>query len=235
MRMTVSTSGPAATVKRVAIFSTLTEKQLEFVRARLVERHVHPGDLIFAEGDACMGLYIVHEGGVRVFKTSAAGREQTLAIEGPGCSIAELPVFDGGRYPASAQAIAPSTLLFLSKQDFRAMCLQDPELALNVLAAVGARLRRLVGIIEELSFTTVRHRLAALLLRLAKTEGRKTAEGVQITLPPTNQDIAAQIGTVRELVSRNLSRFQAEGLLKVEGRTAVIPSPERLSQEVDRE
>ncbi len=230
--MTVPAGDLPATIKSVALFSTLTEKQLEFVRARLVERRFQAGEIIFNEGDSCLGLYIVHQGTVRLFKTSAAGREQTLAVEARGSAIAELPVFDGGLYPASAQAMTDSVLLFLSKQDFRSMCLHDPELALKVLAAVGARLRHLVGIIEELSFTTIRHRLAALLLRLAKTESRRTLEGVQFTLPPTNQDIAAQIGTVRELVSRNLSRLQAEGLLKLDGRTAVIPSVEKFEAEL---
>ena len=76
---------------------------------------------------------------------------------------------------------------------------------------VGARLRRLVGIIEELSFTTVRHRLASFLLRLSQKEGKRSGTGVEITLPISNQELASQIGTVRELVSRNLSRLQAEG------------------------
>jgi CRP/FNR family transcriptional regulator len=136
-----------------------------------------------------------------------------LSIDGPGSSIAELPVFDGGTYPASAAAIDQASLLFVSKQEFQALCLAHPEVALKVLRIVGARLRRLVGIIEELSFTTVRHRLASLLLRLARERGEQTAAGTEVTLPATHQELAAQIGTVRELVSRNLSRFQAEGLL----------------------
>ncbi len=96
-----------------------------------------------------------------------------LSIDGPGSSIAELPVFDGGNYPASAQAVNDCTLLFFSKKDFQTLCLQHPEVALKVLRVVGARLRKLVGIIEELSFTTVRHRLAAMLVRLAKSAGQK--------------------------------------------------------------
>jgi len=79
-----------------------------------------------------------------------------------------------------------------------------------------SRLRRLVGIIEELSFTTVRHRLVSLLFRLAQREGRQTAEGLEFSLPANNQELASQIGTVRELVLRNLSRLQAEGLVTVE-------------------
>jgi CRP/FNR family transcriptional regulator len=87
---------------------------------------------------------------------------------------------------------------------------------------VGSRLRRLVGIIEELSFTTVRQRLIALILRLAQTSGTVSKEGVRLELTRSHQDLAAELGTVRELVSRNLSRLQAEGFLDVEGRSIVV-------------
>jgi CRP/FNR family transcriptional regulator len=223
------------TLRGAPLFAGLTDAQFSLLGARLVERQFAAGELIFQEGDACAGMFIVHAGHVRIFKNSASGREQVLSIEGPGASIAELPVFDGGNYPASAQALSPSSLLFLSKQDFHALCIQHPEVSLKVLAKIGARLRQLVGIIEELSFTTVRHRLAALLLRMARSEGRKTPAGIEVVLTATNQELAAQIGTVRELVSRNLGRFQSEGLIRVDGRTVLIPRPDRLEQELDGE
>ena len=164
-------------LKRVPIFSSLSEQEFAFLTSRLVQRKYGDGELIFGEGDTCAGLYVVQSGNVRIFKSSAGGREQVLSIDGPGSSIAELPVFDGGNYPASAQAVSDSTLLFFSRQDFQALCVQHPEVALKVLRVVGARLRRLVGIIEELSFTTVRHRLIALLVRLGKTEGLRDGNG----------------------------------------------------------
>jgi CRP/FNR family transcriptional regulator len=122
-------------------------------------------------------------------------------------------------------------LLFVSKQDFRALCLAHPQVALKVLQVVGARLRRLIGIIEELSFTTVRHRLASFLLALAKKDGRQTVDGIEITLPVSNQELASQIGTVRELVSRNLSRLQAEGMIKIEGRNVIVCNLKELQSE----
>jgi CRP/FNR family transcriptional regulator len=220
------------TLRAAPLFAGLTDSQFSLLASRLVERSFDAGEMIFQEGQPCAGLFIIQSGSVRIFKNSSTGREQVLSIEGAGASIAELPVFDGGPYPASSQALAKSSLLFLSKQDFHALCMRHPEVSLKVLAKVGARLRQLVGIIEDLSFTTVRHRLAALLLRLARAEGRKTPGGTEIVLTASNQDIAAQIGTVRELVSRNLSRFQSEGLLSLDGRTVLIPSLERLEQEI---
>ncbi|MGB8769758.1 MAG: Crp/Fnr family transcriptional regulator [Candidatus Korobacteraceae bacterium] len=219
-------------LKRVPIFSSLSEQEFAFLAPRLVQRNFKVGQLIFSEGDACAGLYVVQAGNVRIFKSSAGGREQVLTIDGPGNSIAELPVFDGGNYPASAQAITDCSLIFFSRQDFHALCLQYPQVALKVLKIVGSRLRRLVGIIEELSFTTVRHRLIALLVRLGKAEGAHNGDAVTVTLPMNNSELASQIGTVRELVSRNLSRLQAEGLIEIDNRKIEIPSLKRLEAEL---
>ena len=222
----------AQTLAKVQIFSGLTEPELTFLAQRAVPRHFSPGETVFSEGEPCAGLYVVESGHVRIFKSSAGGREQVLSIDGPGSSVAELPVFDGGNYPASVTAVDAATLLFVSKQDFQALCLAHPQVALKVLRVVGARLRRLVGIIEELSFTTVRHRLAALLLRLARSGGKRVADGVELTLPASNQELASQIGTVRELVSRNLSRFQSEGLVTIDGRSVIIHDLKALEAEI---
>ena len=216
-----------------AASSGLTETELSFLAQRAVPRQYVPGEVVFAEGQPCAGLYVVERGHIRIFKTSPGGREQVLTIDGPGSSVAEVPVFDGGNYPASGAAVDSALLLFVSKQDFQALCLAHPQVSLKVLRVVGARLRRLVGIIEELSFTTVRHRLASFLVRLAQQEGKRTPAGIEILLPASHQELAAQIGTVRELVSRNLSRFQAEGLLIVEGRNVIVRDLKALEAELE--
>ena len=228
-----STSPRGTTLAQVPIFSGLAEDELEFLIQRAAVRNYSAGEMVFSEGEPCAGLYVVESGHVRIFKSAASGREQVLSIDGPGGSIAELPVFDGGNYPASATAIDDATLLFVSKQDFQALCLAHPQVALKVLRVVGARLRRLVGIIEELSFTTVRHRLASFLLRLAQKEGTRDAEGTTIVLPVSNQELASQIGTVRELVSRNLSRLQAEGLIRIDGRNVLLRDLKALEAELN--
>jgi CRP/FNR family transcriptional regulator len=221
-----------STLTKAAIFAGLSEPELNFLSQRTVPRNFSAGEIVFGEGEPCSGMYVVQSGNIRIFKTSINGREQVLSIDGPGSSVAELPVFDGGNYPASVAALTDSTLLFVSKQDFQALCLAHPQVALKVLRVVGARLRRLVGIIEELSFTTVRHRLASYLVRMAQKEGQATAGGTQVFLPASNQELASQIGTVRELVSRNLSRFQSEGLIRLEGRAAVILDLKKLEVEL---
>ena len=218
-------------LRKTPLFASLTDKEMRALSGRFSNRHFERGALLFNEGDSCTGLFLVVTGRIRIFKLSAAGREQTLAVEGPGSSFAELPVFDGGNYPASASALDDSEVLFISRRDFQMFCREHPEVALKVIAVVGSRLRRLIGIIEDLSFTTVRQRLIALLLRLTQGSGTPSKDGVHVELTKTHQDLAAELGTVRELVSRNLSRLQAEGFLLVEGRKIVVKDIEGLKRE----
>jgi CRP/FNR family transcriptional regulator, cyclic AMP receptor protein len=222
LNMTQPRLSPKQALKATPLFAALDEAELDSLTARSGSRLYAAGELLFSEGEPCQGLYIVMAGRVRVFKTSASGREQVLTVEGPGGSIAELPVFDGGPYPASASAVEKSEFLFVSRNDLRAICLQHPEVSLKLLQVVGARLRRRVGIIEELSFTTVRHRLISWLLRQAKSEGRQTERGIVLTLTASHQELASHIGTVRELVSRNLARLQAQSFIEMNGREITI-------------
>ncbi len=220
----------ADVLKQAALLSNLSDPELELLSARTVRKLFSKGELLFSEGEPCRGIQIIAFGKVRIFKTSATGREQVLSVDGPGGSIAELPVFDGGTYPASAIALENTEIAFISRKDFHAFCMEHPEVALKVLALVGARLRRLVGIIEELSFTTIRQRLVSTLIKLAQTEGKKTERGIELMLPASHQELANQLGTVRELVSRNLTRLQAEGLLEVDARQVIVKDLKGLSE-----
>lgn len=225
--MTGSTPSIADVLRGTALFSALSAAELESLATRTLIRSYGSSALIFSAGEACAGFYIVSKGRVRIFKISPSGREQVLALEGPQSSIAELPVFDGGPYPASCAAVEPSELLFISRQEFRALCLEYPEIPLKILQVVGARLRKLIGIIEELSFTTVRHRLISWILRRAKSQ-----DGRRFILGASHQELAAQIGTVRELVSRNLARLQAQEFILINGHEVTILNLEGLEAEL---
>lgn len=225
------TQNTEAVLRKTPLFASLTETEMAALASRVTKRHFQRGELLFGEGDPCTGLFLVASGKIRVFKLSSAGREQVLAVEGPGSSLAEVPVFDGGNYPAAASALEDTEVLFISRKDFQNFCGEHPDVALKVIAVVGSRLRRLVGIIEELSFTTVRQRLIALLLRLAEAGGTPSKEGVRLELAVSHQDLAGELGTVRELVSRNLSRLQAEGFLEVDGRRIIVKDMAGLKRE----
>ena len=216
-------------LRKTPLFASLTDEETQALRRRVSSKHYDRGELLFSEGDACGGLFIVGKGKIRIFKLSPSGREQTLAMEGPGSSFAELPVFDGGNYPASAAASEDAEVLFISRKNFQDFCREHPEVGLKVIAVVGSRLRRLVGII--LSFTTVRQRLVALILRLAHTSTTLSSQGVHVELTKSQQDLAAELGTVRELISRNLGRLQAEGYVNVNGRSIVVKDLAGLKRE----
>ncbi len=231
--MTTERVDLAAVLQKTPLLSSLTLPELRLLAARTVRKLYSADELLFSEGEPCSGLHIISRGKVRIFKTSVGGREQVLAVEGPGGSVAELPVFDGGPFPASVIAVEDTEIAFISRRDFQAYCMEHPEVAMKVLAVVGSRLRRLVGIIEELSFTTIRQRLVSALLKLAQTEGTKTEQGIEFLLPASHQELANQLGTVRELVSRNLTRLQAEGLLEVNARHIVITNMRGLRSLLD--
>jgi CRP/FNR family cyclic AMP-dependent transcriptional regulator len=219
----------ASVLEKTALFSSLSPTEVQQLAARTLRKLFSAGELLFSEGEPCKGLHIIARGKIRIFKTSLSGREQVLAVNTEGESVAELPVFDGGPYPASAMAITDTEIVFISRRDFHAHCLEHPEVSLKVLSVVGARLRRLVGIIEELSFTTIRQRLISSLVKLAQSAGHQTEHGIEFQLPGSHQELANQLGTVRELISRNLMRLQAEGLLDVDARQIVIKDMEGLT------
>lgn len=218
----------AQILEKIPLFSGFTPAQLQLLASKVERKFFSDGELLFSEGEPCGGLHIITQGRVRIFKSSANGREQVLALNTAGETVAELPVFDGGPFPASAIALGDVEIAFISRRELNALCIANPELALKILAAVGARLRRLVGIIEELSFTTVRQRLIASLAKMAKADGSEVSGGVEFQLPGTHQELANELGTVRELVSRNLMRLQAEGLIEVDARRIVVKDVKEL-------
>jgi len=171
--------------------------------------------------------------GVDSTERSSSGRHQLIGIERAGNSLSENGVFDGSSYPATAQAVVDTTLLRLEAEHFRRICLQRPEVALKVIKVLGHRLRRMGQLVEELSFSTVRGRLIAHLLSLAGEAGRPTdtGSGVQFELNENNEELAARLGTVRELISRNLGRRHGEGWIEMRRRSVVIPNLDALRNE----
>jgi len=212
------------------MFAGLESAPIEAITMAAVSRPYTTGQLLFHEGDTCEGLFLLIRGTVKIFKTSPAGRQLTLAVETAPATVAELPLFDGGPYPASAQAIEAVTVLFVHKQVFRAICLQHPQVPLRALAVVGRRLRGLVGLIESVTFGSVRQRLARLLLEHADRAGSGA-----FALPGTHQEIALNLGTVREVISRNLNRFQVDGLIRLDHREVVVSDRQNLEREAEAE
>ncbi len=206
-----------AVLALIPLFAGLTDAELEALSQKAVERRFAADEMLFWEGEPCAGIFLIIQGSVKIFKTSPGGREMMLALESAPSTVAELPLFDGGPYPASVRAVGAIVSLFVNKTDFQQVCRQYPDVALKLLAVVGRRLRHLVGVVEAMTFGSVTQRLARLLLEASQEAGSDSFD-----LPLTHQELASRLGTVREVVSRNLARFRVQGLLRLEGRQVEI-------------
>lgn len=203
-------------LRGVPFFTDIPSVVLERLATRCVPRTVGAGFALFRTGERCSGLYLVLEGQVRIYRTATDGREQTLALEGPGRPVAELPLFDGGPYPASAATTMPSRLAFLPRGEFEHAFRTDPEVASAVVRALGGRLRHLVQLVETISFRDVAARLAMLLADHADRQGTAHPDGVRLDLDRTQEQLATEIGTARESVSRALKQLKAKGLVRLQ-------------------
>jgi CRP/FNR family transcriptional regulator len=218
-------SDVATLLRGVSIFSELDARTLASLAARCVPRTVGVGFVLFRVGDRCHGLYLILDGRVRVFRTSPDGREQTLALEGAGRPVAELPLVDGGEYPATAVTVTPTRLIFLPRNEFEHAFRSDPEVASAVLHALGRRLRHLVQLVETVAFRDVAARLAMWLADHADRVGTVTSAGVECTLDRTQDELATELGTARESVSRALKQLTAKGLIHERRGNRLVVSP----------
>jgi len=222
-----------AALRRLPLFNDLSEQELILIAERVTVSEHERGAIIFSEGDICRELLIVKEGMIKLIKTAPNGRQQLLSVERPGNSLAEIAVFDGGAYPATATTASRTVLLRLDAERFHRVCLEHPEVAMKVVTVLGHRLRRMASLVESLSFSTVRGRLIAYLLYLAAEDGRTTAHGIEFELNENNEELAARLGTVRELVSRNLGRLYGDGLIQMRRRTVTVPSLAALKEQIE--
>ncbi len=223
-----------AALKRSKLFESLEDSTLRVLAQRAVERNFRKDEVLFVAGEEARGLYVIVEGAVRAYRVSLDGREQVIHVERAGATIAELPVFDDGTYPSTAAAEEDTTVLFIDKQDVRRLCLEHPQIPLAALKVLATRLRRCAELVEALSLREVGQRLARFLLTEAHRNGTRTDNGTWMNLTQTNQQIAARIGSVREVVSRAFTRLQHEGLIVVDGRHLLIPDEAALEAFADQ-
>jgi CRP/FNR family transcriptional regulator len=213
--------GKLEALRAVPMFRELPQAILDEVLAGCTERSFRKEETVFLEGEASRGLLVIRHGSLKVYKLRESGREQVLEIEGPGRSVAEMPLFDGQPYPASCSAIEDSLVLTMPVSSFHRLLRRHPDLASAVIAGLAQRLRHMVDLVEEISLKAVRERLGGLIRELAGDRDR-------FELAWNHQLIAARIGTVREIVSRTLGLMVQEGILAVDGRTVTVLDRTRL-------
>ena len=215
-------------LKQVPFFSGLSDAALAEIAKAAREKTFDKGQMIFFEHDPCDGFYFIRSGSVKIYKMSQAGREHILHTFKAGDTFAEVPTFDDGLCPANAQAVEDSSLLLIRRNDFEEVTRAYPEVAFGLLHHFANWLRRFTVRLEELSLKDVGARLAGYLLQVADEVGEQTSEGIAIQLKDSQQEIASQIGTVREIVSRNFRKFQDMNLVKVKGRKVIVLDREGL-------
>ena len=212
-----------AALKNTALFGDLSAKELAHLARHAIAFHFQKGEMLFLAGEEAKGLFVIVDGKVRAFQHNAEGREHVMHIDTAGAVMAEVPVFDDGPYPASAMAEEDTNALFIGKQDMCQFCLEHPPFMFKALKLMAARVRRHAQMVEVLSFHEVGQRLALLLLAQSQLAGAAESGRASFLLSLSNHQIATRIGSVRDVVSRALTRLQHEGLIAIDGRTITIP------------
>ena len=205
-------------LRQTQFFLNLPDDQIAALANIAILKRYQKEELIFEQGDAGNGFFIIVTGRVKVFKLSFDGKEQILHIFNPGEHFAEVPAFDGQCFPTSAQALEPTELLFFPRTAVLNLLRHHPSLAVSLLTVCSRHLRRFAQIIENLSFKDVSERLATYLLYLSqRTENLNTIE-----LDLTKTQLAALLGTIPETLSRVFARLTQEGLISINGSSITI-------------
>jgi len=200
-------------ISKSQLFGGLPDEHLKEIRNISIEKRVNKGEIVFFDGEEGNGFYLVIEGVIRVYKMSLEGKEQVLHIVKAGETIGAVPVFSGESFPANAQAMSESLLLFFPKEKFIRLITGNPSLTMNILAVLSARLRDFTMQIENLSLKELPGRLAAYLLHQSQVQGGSDL----ITLDVSKSQISNILGTRPESLSRALGVIRERKLIDVDG------------------
>lgn len=210
------------------MFSYLDDQQLAEIDNVIMERNYQKGRIIFVEGEPGEAVYFLREGRVKISKQSEDGREQILHFIHPGEMFAEVVLFDGGPYPATAEAVEDSKIGLVRNTDMERITLNNPGIALGVLKIMSRRLRMAQKQINELALMDTSRRMASTLLFLAAEQGVPSEKGTVIDMSLTNQDLANMIGTSRETANRILSDLRRQKAVQVDKKQIIITDIKKL-------
>lgn len=217
-------------LSRSALFSGLTPEATEPARAAMKQLAVRRGQTVFIEGEPGDSLYVLVQGKIKLSRSSSDGRENMLAVLGPGEVFGELSLFDPGPRTATATAVVDSTLAHLENSALQPWIDDRPEVAERLLMVLARRLRRTNNAIADLVFTDVPGRVAKALLSLAERFGSPADDGLRVTHDLTQEELAQLVGASRETVNKALADFASRGWLRLDSRAVVILDRERLER-----
>jgi CRP-like cAMP-binding protein len=214
-------------LRKVSFCADLPDATIAEIAAIAVSLRRAAASFIQFEGDPAEAMYVIVQGHVKIARTAASGREQVLYVLGPGSHFNTVPIFDQGTCPANVQALSDVVLLVLPRDAMRRVVERHAALALSLLQEFTGRLRHMVNLVDELALHTVQGRLAGLLLAQAAAERGAAAP------PLTQAEMAAHLGTVREMIGRTLKTFEALGLIRLDrGQITIL---DRAGLEAQRE
>jgi len=219
---------PAEILRKTPLFATLADDELGRLASIAVPRRYARKEAVFREGERADGFFVVSTGKVKVFKLSEEGKEQVLHVLEAGQSFAEAALFEGGNYPAHAEALADSELLLFPRRAFLELLERNPGIAVRMLASLSRWLKRMTDLVESLSLRDVEARLVFYLSEELKSRGIPARDGATLDLPVSKSVLAARLGTVPETFSRTLKKLQDEGRIAVRGKQIRILSADSL-------
>jgi len=218
-------------VRRTPLFAALDDDGASALRASMTQTTAGRGEVVFAEGEPGDRLFVIVEGKVKLGQTSVDGREQVMAILGPGGMFGELSLFDPGRRTSTATAVTDTILLGLGQGDLRPWLTGRPEVAEALLRALAQRLRRTNEAMADLVFSDVPGRVAKALLDLADKFGQPQDDGsLLVAHDLTQEELAQLVGASRETVNKSLADFAQRGWLRIEARSVVLLDVDRLTR-----
>ncbi len=210
-------------LKSIPYFSGLSPAELDLIGQLMFKKTAERGEVILLEGEPAEALFFVASGAVKVFKTSAEGKEQILNIVRPRESFNDVPIFDDNPNPASAQAMGQVVLYGIKKSELKVTLQNHPQLAWNIIKVLAERVRQLMSLVEDLCVRHVIGRIAKILLEYA-------GDGTSPRPRLTQQEMAAMAGTAREVVGRTLKALEEEGAIRLERHRIVVTDKEALEK-----
>ncbi|WP_435299262.1 Crp/Fnr family transcriptional regulator [Timonella sp. A28] len=212
------------------LFATMDEDERHSLVASMVKVELNRGEVLFDEGENGDRLYIIEEGKIKLGSSSGDGRENLLAILGPGEMFGELSLFDPGPRSLSASAVSDSVLYELEHSALVRVIEERPAVAKHLLTALARRLRRTNEALADLVFSDVPGRVAKALLDLSTRFGERVDEGIRVAHDLTQEELAQLVGASRETVNKALADFAGRGWVRREGRAVVLLDLDRLER-----
>lgn len=217
--------------KKISIFSILKEEHLAKITSGIHRKSYKKGEIIFKEGDIADRLYLINSGKIKIYNYTKEGNEQILYLLTEGDFTGDSNLFNKGQHKFSAEALVDTNICILTKDAFDEIIRNNPDIALQIMQLVYEKVTVLEDSVQRLGNKDIESRIAGLLISFIKDFGKPIDKRVFLDIPLSREDMANQIGSSRETVSRKLQALQNEGIITLDGnKRIIIENLERLEE-----